>query len=174
MRIHDVSLMRKPMLNPSHPCPVCNAETALAEIEPHPLHANFEVHGYLCGQCGPIKSLVVRSESKGPGSGRGDTCIRRWGVGKIASTTNQQGHAASEQTGCHAAMEATKRVAVAGWPETGATSAVYWSAVWARRCGCSRARPIRGPNAFHRGYGCMETGWSLKPFARLSSSFCRA
>ena len=42
-----------------NPCPVCGAETALAEIEPHPLHVNFEIHGYLCDRCGPIKSLVV-------------------------------------------------------------------------------------------------------------------
>jgi hypothetical protein len=42
-----------------NPCPVCGAETALTEIEPHPLHAKFEIHGYLCDTCGPIKSLVV-------------------------------------------------------------------------------------------------------------------
>jgi hypothetical protein len=77
MRIHDLSFMRNPMPNPSHPCPVCNAETALAEIEPHPLHANFEIHGYLCDRCGPIKSLVVRSESKVPGGGTGETCVGR-------------------------------------------------------------------------------------------------
>jgi hypothetical protein len=59
MRISDIS--PNPMLRPSNPCPVCNGETALAEIEPHPLHANFEIHGYLCERCGPIKSLVVRS-----------------------------------------------------------------------------------------------------------------
>ena len=44
---------------PLNPCPVCGAETALAEIEPHPLHVNFEIHGYLCDRCGPIKSMVV-------------------------------------------------------------------------------------------------------------------
>jgi hypothetical protein len=55
MRFQDASLM----LKPRNPCPVCGAETALAEIEPHPLHANFEIHGYLCDRCGPIKSLVV-------------------------------------------------------------------------------------------------------------------
>ena len=47
------------MLKQINPCPVCGAETALAEIEPHPLHVNFEIHGYLCDRCGPIKSLVV-------------------------------------------------------------------------------------------------------------------
>jgi hypothetical protein len=47
------------LLNPRNPCPVCGAETALAEVEPHPLHGNFEIHGYACDRCGPIKSLVV-------------------------------------------------------------------------------------------------------------------
>jgi hypothetical protein len=55
MRIQDVSLD----LKPRNPCPVCGVETALAEIEPHPLHVNFEIHGYFCERCGPIKSLVV-------------------------------------------------------------------------------------------------------------------
>src|SRR6266853_2938786 len=55
MRFQDAPLM----LKPRNPCPVCSAETALAEIEPHPLHANFEIHGYFCDRCGPIKSLVV-------------------------------------------------------------------------------------------------------------------
>ena len=55
MRFQDASLM----LKPRNPCPVCGAETALAEIESHPLHANFEIHGYLCDRCGPVKSLVV-------------------------------------------------------------------------------------------------------------------
>jgi hypothetical protein len=32
------------MLQQLNPCPVCGAETALAEIEPHPLHVNFEIH----------------------------------------------------------------------------------------------------------------------------------
>jgi len=40
--------------------PVCGADTVLAEIEPHPLHVNFEIHGYLCDRCGPVKSLVAR------------------------------------------------------------------------------------------------------------------
>jgi hypothetical protein len=47
------------MLKSTNPCPVCGAETALAEIEPHPLHIKFEIHGYLCDRCGPVKSLVV-------------------------------------------------------------------------------------------------------------------
>jgi hypothetical protein len=47
------------MLKPLNPCPVCSAETTLAEIEAHPLHVNFEIHGYFCDRCGPIKSLVV-------------------------------------------------------------------------------------------------------------------
>jgi hypothetical protein len=61
MRIQYASLKSKPpMLKPINPCPVCGAETTLAEIEPHPLHANFEIHGYLCDRCGPTKSLVAR------------------------------------------------------------------------------------------------------------------
>jgi len=59
MRIQYASLKSKPLLQPLDPCPVCGAETTLAEIEPHPLHPNFEIHGYLCDRCGPIKSLVV-------------------------------------------------------------------------------------------------------------------
>ena len=55
MRFQDELLM----LKPTNPCPVCGAETALVEIEPHPLHGNFEIHGYVCDRCGPIKSLVV-------------------------------------------------------------------------------------------------------------------
>jgi hypothetical protein len=62
MRVQDASLTMK-LLNP---CPVCGAETALAEIEPHPLHVNFEIHGYLCDLCGPIKSLVVLRSSRPP------------------------------------------------------------------------------------------------------------
>jgi hypothetical protein len=60
MRVQDALLV----LNPLNPCPVCGAETALAEIEPHPLYVNFEIHGYLCDRCGPIKSLVVLRSSR--------------------------------------------------------------------------------------------------------------
>ena len=60
MHIKDTSLKLKPrMLELMNPCPVCGVETTLAEIEPHPLHVNFEIHGYLCDRCGPTKSLVV-------------------------------------------------------------------------------------------------------------------
>jgi hypothetical protein len=60
MRFQYAPLKSKPtMFQPINPCPVCGAETTLAEIEPHPLHANFEIHGYLCDRCGPTKSLVV-------------------------------------------------------------------------------------------------------------------
>ncbi|MBB5047109.1 hypothetical protein HNR60_001861 [Rhodopseudomonas rhenobacensis] len=45
--------------DPRHPCPVCDTPTILAEVAPHPLHANFDVHGYLCERCGPVKCLVV-------------------------------------------------------------------------------------------------------------------
>jgi hypothetical protein len=44
------------VLNLLNPCPVCGAESALAEIQPHPVHVNLEIHGYLCDRCGPIKS----------------------------------------------------------------------------------------------------------------------
>jgi len=51
--------LQRSVPEPLNPCPVCGAETALAEIAPHPLHVDFEIHGYLCDSCGPIKSLVV-------------------------------------------------------------------------------------------------------------------
>jgi hypothetical protein len=60
LRVQDALLV----LNPLNPCPVCGAETALAEIEPHPLYVDFELHGYLCDRCGPIKSLVVLRSSR--------------------------------------------------------------------------------------------------------------
>ncbi len=60
MLIEDVALE----LKPRNPCPVCGEETALAEVEPHPLHVDFDIHGYLCAQCGPIKSLVVLRASR--------------------------------------------------------------------------------------------------------------
>jgi C4-type Zn-finger protein len=53
------------VLKPLNPCPVCGAETALAEREPHPLHGNFEIQGYFCHLCGPIKSMVVVRPLKG-------------------------------------------------------------------------------------------------------------
>jgi hypothetical protein len=53
MRIQHASL------NSTNPCPICGVETTLAEIAPHPMHVNFEIHGYFCERCGPVKSLVV-------------------------------------------------------------------------------------------------------------------
>ncbi|SRR6266851_971116 len=72
MRFQDAPLM----LKPRNPCPVCSAETALAEIEPHPLHANFEIHGYFCDRCGPIvkgldASYVGTTEGAAGSRGRG-------------------------------------------------------------------------------------------------------
>jgi hypothetical protein len=55
MRLQNPMLM----LKPSDPCPMCGAETTLSEIEPHPLNLNFEIRGYFCDRCGPVKSLVV-------------------------------------------------------------------------------------------------------------------
>ena len=54
-KVHAAPLALKAL----NPCPACDAETALAEIEPHPLYINFEIHGYVCDSCGPVKSLVV-------------------------------------------------------------------------------------------------------------------
>ena len=34
-------------------------QTALAEIEIHPPLVHFEIHGYLCDRCGPVKCFVV-------------------------------------------------------------------------------------------------------------------
>ena len=48
-----------PLLKQQDRCPVCGAATVLAEIEPHPVHINFEIHGFLRDRCGPVKSLVV-------------------------------------------------------------------------------------------------------------------
>ena len=41
---------------PLDPCPVCGAATVVAEIDPA-LRANFEIHGFLCDRCGPVKSV---------------------------------------------------------------------------------------------------------------------
>jgi hypothetical protein len=60
MRTQDAFLRLNPaVLEPKNPCPVCGVETALSEIEPHPLYIDFEIHGYFCSRCGPTKSLVV-------------------------------------------------------------------------------------------------------------------
>jgi hypothetical protein len=50
MRVQDPSLtlrllkLKSLTPKPLNPCPVCGAETSLAEIEPHPLHIKFEIH----------------------------------------------------------------------------------------------------------------------------------
>ena len=55
MRLRDRSL--KP--DARNRCPVCGAETTLAECVPHPLqHIHFQIHGYFCDRCGPLKSLL--------------------------------------------------------------------------------------------------------------------
>ena len=54
MRFQYAPLKSKPtMFQPTNPGPICGAEITLAEIEPHPLHAKFEIHGYLCGRVDP-------------------------------------------------------------------------------------------------------------------------
>jgi hypothetical protein len=70
MHAEDGSIVFRPV----NPCPICGAETALAEIESHPLHCNFEIHGYLCDRCGPVKSLVVMRTHQ---TERGDEFVRK-------------------------------------------------------------------------------------------------
>lgn len=41
-------------------CQICGADLRIVEIEPHPQHGEWEIHGFSCGNCGPVKSLVVR------------------------------------------------------------------------------------------------------------------
>jgi hypothetical protein len=40
-------------------CPVCGSKITLDVVEPHPADDRLEIQGYLCGTCGPVKSLVV-------------------------------------------------------------------------------------------------------------------
>jgi hypothetical protein len=57
MRLQDISFG----LETRDACPICNARIRLAEVEPHPCRDGFEIHGYSCQFCGPVKSLVVMS-----------------------------------------------------------------------------------------------------------------
>ena len=41
-------------------CPICFANIRLTEVEPHPNCEDWDVHGYSCDNCGPVKSLVVQ------------------------------------------------------------------------------------------------------------------
>jgi len=41
-------------------CQICGAALRIVEIEPHPKRGEWEIHGFSCGNCGPVKSLVVR------------------------------------------------------------------------------------------------------------------
>lgn len=43
-------------------CPVCGNRIALAEVLPHPERSGLEIQGFNCRKCGPVKSLVVRSQ----------------------------------------------------------------------------------------------------------------
>jgi hypothetical protein len=57
-----------------NPCPICGAETTLAECVPHPLESHFEIHGYFCRRCGPVKSLVVRAYPEARAAARRADC----------------------------------------------------------------------------------------------------
>lgn len=41
-------------------CQICGAALKIVEIEPHPKCGEWEIHGFSCGNCGPVKSMVVR------------------------------------------------------------------------------------------------------------------
>ena len=46
-------------------CPVCGKETTIDATEPHPTHPEIELRTYRCADCGPVKTISVRSR---PGS----------------------------------------------------------------------------------------------------------
>lgn len=56
MHLHILSKATEP----KDSCQICGAELKIVEIEPHPKHGEWEIHGFSCGNCGPVKSLVVR------------------------------------------------------------------------------------------------------------------
>jgi DNA-directed RNA polymerase subunit RPC12/RpoP len=45
---------------PKDRCPICGANISLTEVEPHPDRDDWELNGYSCENCGPVKSLVVQ------------------------------------------------------------------------------------------------------------------
>lgn len=47
----------------SDECPVCRGTVVLSLVEPHPVHAGWEIYTYTCKTCGPIKSRIVASPS---------------------------------------------------------------------------------------------------------------
>jgi uncharacterized Zn finger protein len=40
-------------------CPFCSEEITLAFVEPHPKHAELEIHTLRCEECGPVKSIIA-------------------------------------------------------------------------------------------------------------------
>lgn len=58
MRMQEYTSLR---IETQDACPVCGAGIALAEVEPHPKHFGLEIHGFICVDCGPVKSMVVKS-----------------------------------------------------------------------------------------------------------------
>jgi hypothetical protein len=47
-------------IGPKDRCPICGANISLTEVEPHPDRDDWELNGYSCENCGPVKSLVVQ------------------------------------------------------------------------------------------------------------------
>jgi hypothetical protein len=43
-----------------HACQICGAKLKISEVEPHPKQGEWEIHGFSCRNCGPVKSLVVK------------------------------------------------------------------------------------------------------------------
>jgi len=56
MRFQDISIG----LEAEDACPICSASIRLTEVERHPSRDDWEVYGYSCENCGPVKSLVVQ------------------------------------------------------------------------------------------------------------------
>jgi hypothetical protein len=56
MRFQEISFG----IEPKDPCPICRANIRLTEVEPHPDRDDWNLNGYSCENCGPVKSLVVQ------------------------------------------------------------------------------------------------------------------
>lgn len=41
-------------------CQICGAKLRISEVEPHPERGEWEIQGFSCRNCGPVKSLVVK------------------------------------------------------------------------------------------------------------------
>jgi hypothetical protein len=51
---------------PKDPCPICGASIRLTEVEPHPNRDDWELNGYSCENCGPVKSVAVQRSVEDP------------------------------------------------------------------------------------------------------------